>query len=190
MNCFSYEDFSGFMTALRFCAEKHRNQRRKDAGKTPYLNHPVEVAELLWRIGGGRDMAVLIAALLHDVIEDTEATPEEVESLFGSEAASLVMEVTDDKSLPKARRKELQVQHAPDLSLGAKLIKMADKICNVRDITWSPPPDWPLARRMEYLNWSERVVAALGPCNPELERYFSKVLAEGKQKLLSTSIEE
>ena len=138
---------------------------------------------------GVRDMTVLIAALLHDVIEDTETTTDEVKSLFGSEAASLVMEVTDDKSLLKARRKELQVHHAPGLSPGAKLIKIADKICNVRDITWSPPPDWPLARRMEYLEWSERVVTALGPCNPELEEYFYRVLAEGKQRLQSSRYE-
>ena len=169
------------MAALRFCAEKHRNQRRKDAEKTPYLNHPVEVAEILWRLGGVREMAVLIAALLHDVIEDTETLPDEVETLFVREAAFLVVEVTDDKALSKATRKELQVRHAPGLSPGAKLIKIADKICNVRDVTWSPPPDWSLARRVEYLDWAERVVAALGPCNGELEEYFRKVLAEGKQ---------
>lgn len=184
MDCFTFEDFSTFMAALRFCAEKHRNQRRKDAEKTPYLNHPVEVAEVLWRIGGVRDMPVLTAALLHDVIEDTNSRPKEVEGLFGKEILDLVIEVTDDKSLAKAKRKELQVLHAPGLSLGAKLIKLADKICNVRDVTRSPPPDWSRERRMEYLHWARSVVDALGPCNAELEKHFRTVFAEGTQEIV------
>ncbi|MFZ2444718.1 MAG: HD domain-containing protein [Syntrophobacteraceae bacterium] len=183
MDCIAYEDFSLFFSALKFCAEKHRTQRRKDAARTPYLNHPIEVAEILWRVGGVREITVLAAALLHDVIEDTEAVPEEVSALFGGEILSLVLEVSDDKSLPAARRKELQVLHAPALSLGAKLIKIADKICNVRDITRSPPPDWPFERRMGYLDWAERVVSGLGAFNAELEDHFHKHLAEGRKKL-------
>jgi (p)ppGpp synthase/HD superfamily hydrolase len=183
MDGFSYEDFSRFISALRFCAEKHRNQRRKDSGKTPYLNHPVEVAELLWSVGSVREMAVLIAALLHDVIEDTETGPDEISGRFGDEVLSLVLQVTDDKRLPKSERKELQVLHAPHLDLGAKLIKIADKISNVRDVTWSPPPDWPIKRRLEYLDWADRVVNGLGTCNRELEELFYKVLAEGKEEL-------
>lgn len=183
MDGFSFEEFSKFISALSFCADKHRNQRRKDIERTPYLNHPVQVAELLWRVGGVRDMAVLTAALLHDVIEDTGAEPAEIERLFGAETAALVLEVSDDKKLPKARRKELQVLHAPGLSPGAGLIKIADKICNVRDVTWSPPPNWTLLRRMEYLDWAARVVEGLGPCNPALEELFQKVLAEGKKEL-------
>jgi GTP diphosphokinase / guanosine-3',5'-bis(diphosphate) 3'-diphosphatase len=183
MDGFSYEEFSQFMSALEFCAEKHRNQRRKDAVRTPYLNHPIEVAEILWNIGKVREMTVLIAALLHDVIEDTETGPEEISSRFGDEVLSLVLEVSDDKMLPKSERKELQVLHAPDLSRGAKLIKIADKIGNVRDVTWSPPPDWSIQRRIEYLEWAERVVKGLGVGNGELLKLFDQVLAEGKREL-------
>lgn len=106
------------------------------------VNHPIIVAEILWSVGAVRDIAILTAALLHDVIEDTETKPEEVERDFGSTIWSLVVEVSDDKSLPKEKRKELQVEHAPNLSPGAKLIKIADKICNIKDVTYSPPPNW------------------------------------------------
>jgi GTP diphosphokinase / guanosine-3',5'-bis(diphosphate) 3'-diphosphatase len=183
MDAFSYEDFSLFISALKFCAEKHRNQRRKDAVKTPYLNHPIEVAEILWTVGGVREMSILIAALLHDVIEDTETGPEEISSRFGDEVLSMVLEVTDDKMLPKSTRKELQVLHAPHLSHGAKSIKIADKIGNVRDVAWSPPPDWPMERRIEYLDWAERVVKGLAVGNEDLLDMFDKVLAEGKKEL-------
>ncbi len=183
MDGFSFEEFSKFISALNYCADRHRNQRRKDIERTPYLNHPVQVAELLWRVGGVRDMAVLTAALLHDVIEDTGAGPDEIERLFGADVAALVLEVSDDKNLSKARRKELQVLHAPGLSRGAGLIKIADKICNVRDVTWSPPLNWTLQRRMEYLDWAAMVVERLGHCNPALEELFRKVLAEGKKEL-------
>ncbi len=185
MDGFPYEDFSLFISALKFSAEKHRGQRRKDAARTPYLNHPVEVAELLWRVGGVRDMPVLVAALLHDVVEDTAAGPDEVRELFGERVASIVREVTDDKSLPKAKRKELQILHAPDLSPGAGLIKIADKICNVRDITWSPPPDWSPARRREYFSWAEDVVDRIGTCDGAhaLKEVFRQVLAEGRSVL-------
>jgi GTP diphosphokinase / guanosine-3',5'-bis(diphosphate) 3'-diphosphatase len=189
MDGFSYEDFSLFISALKFCAEKHRNQRRKDFERTPYLNHPVEVAETLWSVGRVREMAVLIAALLHDVIEDTETAPKEISSRFGDEVLSMVLEVTDDKMLPKSKRKELQVLHAAQLSYGAKLIKIADKISNVRDVTWSHPPDWSLKRRLEYLEWSERVVKGLGVCNAELEELFYNVLIEGKKELRARETE-
>lgn len=185
MECVSPEDFSTFLAALKFCAEKHRNQRRKDAEKKPYINHLVDVVEILWRIGRVRETAVLVAALLHDAIEDTGVRPEEIKGLFGEEVASLVLEVSDDKSLPKATRKELQVRHAAHLSRGARLIKIADKIANVRDVTGSPPPDWPLARRMEYLEWAERVVNGMGAFNPPLEQCFREVVAEGKEKLFA-----
>jgi guanosine-3',5'-bis(diphosphate) 3'-pyrophosphohydrolase len=183
MDALSYEDFSLFISALKFCSEKHRDQRRKDAVRTPYLNHPIEVAEILWTVGKVREMNVLIGALLHDVIEDTETGPEEIGSRFGEEVLSLVLEVTDDKRLPKSKRKELQVLHAPRLSSGAKLIKIADKIGNVRDVTWSPPPDWSLTRRIEYLEWAERVVQGLGVESGEMLDLFYKVLTEGRREL-------
>ena len=183
MDQIAFEDFGLFMSALTFGAHKHRWQRRKDAEQTPYFNHPINVAEVLWSIGTVRDMSILTAALLHDVIEDTETKPEEVERDFGKIILSLILEVSDDKSLPKETRKELQVQHAPCLSAGAKLIKIADKICNIKDVIYSPPPDWSIERRMGYLAWAERVVQAMNGCNEKLEEEFYRLLGEGREKI-------
>src|SRR5581483_772012 len=166
--------------ALRFSADKHRYQRRKDQAQSPYINHPIEVAQLLWDVGGVREINVLLAALLHDTIEDTQTQPDEIRSLFGDEVLSLVLEVTDDKSLPKSERKRLQIENAPHKSIGAKLIKLADKCCNVRDLTGSPPKDWSMERRREYLLWTEQVINGLRGTNMELEAYYERELASGK----------
>jgi guanosine-3',5'-bis(diphosphate) 3'-pyrophosphohydrolase len=173
---------ASLLTALRFAAEKHRQQRRKD-GDTPYINHPIEVAELLATRGGISDMAILQAAVLHDTIEDTETTGEELEMAFGPEVRNFVEEVTDDKSLPKAQRKQLQIEHAPHLSAGARQIKLADKISNIRSIGHCPPTDWPLTRCREYLVWAERVVTGLRGANAALEARFDEVLAESRRRL-------
>jgi len=169
--------------ALRFSADKHRYQRRKDQAQSPYINHPIEVAQLLWDVGGVRDINILLAALLHDTIEDTQTRPEEIRSIFGDEVLSLVLEVTDDKSLPKSERKRLQIENAPHKSIGAKLIKLADKSCNVRDLAGSPPKDWSLERRREYLLWTEQVVNGLRGTNMALEAYYERELLSGKMLL-------
>jgi GTP diphosphokinase / guanosine-3',5'-bis(diphosphate) 3'-diphosphatase len=169
--------------ALRFSAEKHRNQRRKDLARSPYINHPIEVMQLLWDVGGVRDINVLLAALLHDTLEDTQTSPDEIRQLFGEEVLSLVQEVTDDKRLDKAERKRLQIEKAPHKSPGAKLIKLSDKCCNVHDLVGSPPKDWSLERRREYLLWTEQVVAGLGGINPALEAYYERELISGKMLL-------
>ena len=166
------------LAALRLAAEKHRTQRRKGVDASPYINHPIEVAELLARVGGVRDVEVLAAAILHDTIEDTETTPEELENAFGARVRGLVAELTDDKSLPKAERKRLQREHAPHMSQDAKQIKLADKISNVREIGASPPDGWTLERRREYIAWARSVVAGCRGANPELERCFDRVAAE------------
>ena len=170
------------LKAIRFSAEKHRHQRRKDNTHSPYINHPIDVAQLLWEVGGVRDVNVLLAAILHDPIEDTRTFPEEIRAQFGQAVLSLVLEVTDDKSLPKQDRKRLQIETAPFKTFGAKLIKLADKACNVRDLSATPPEDWPLERRREYLLWSERVVAGLRGTNAALEAYYDQELANGKKK--------
>jgi guanosine-3',5'-bis(diphosphate) 3'-pyrophosphohydrolase len=121
------------------------------------------------------DITTLVAAVLHDTIEDTETTAAELISRFGPDVTSVVLEVTDDKSLPKARRKELQVQHAPSLSERAKLVKLADKICNLRDIQASPPADWSDERKREYFNWAGRVVTGLRRVHQGLEEVFDRV---------------
>jgi guanosine-3',5'-bis(diphosphate) 3'-pyrophosphohydrolase len=137
------------LRAVDFAAEKHRDQRRKDADRSPYINHPIAVAKLLAQVGGLSDLLTLQAAILHDTIEDTKTTPDELKDEFGVEVRDLVVEVTDDKLLPKAERKRLQIKHAPHLSERARVIKIADKICNILDITHSPPTDWTLERRVE-----------------------------------------
>jgi guanosine-3',5'-bis(diphosphate) 3'-pyrophosphohydrolase len=174
------ENTGQLFEAIRFAAEKHRNQRRKDGEKSPYINHPIEVAQLLWEVGGVRDTDVLLAAVLHDTVEDTDTRPEEIRDRFGEKVLSLVLEVTDDKSLLKGERKRLQIENAPHKSYGAKLIKLADKSCNVRNLVTTPPKSWPLKRRQEYLLWTEKVVAGLRGTNAALEEYYDHELASGK----------
>jgi len=173
------------LRALDFAARKHRDQRRKDEEASPYINHPISVALLLAEIGGITDPEVLSAAILHDTLEDTNTTPEELEAAFGIRIRKLVEELTDDKSLPKARRKELQIEHACRLSSDAVLIKLGDKISNVLDVTHSPPTNWDLRRRREYLDWAEAVVKNCSPVNSVLVTYFAQVLEEGLHKLLT-----
>lgn len=173
----------GLLAALRFAAEKHRTQRRKDAESTPYINHPIAVAELLARVGQVNDLVSLQAAILHDTVEDTDATPDELEKHFGADVRQVVQEVTDDKSLPKAQRKQLQIEHAPHLSSLAKQVKLADKICNVSEVGPLQPAGWPIDRKREYLDWAEKVVAGLRGCNPSLEVLFDAVLKERRAAL-------
>ncbi len=167
----------GILEALQFAAEKHRDQRRKDLQASPYINHPIALASVLWSEGGVRDAAVISAALLHDTIEDTETTREELAQRFGARIARIVAEVTDDKTLLKHERKRAQVEHAPHISRAAKLVKLADKICNLRDMQTSPPKTWPRSRRREYFDWSKRVVDALRGVHPRLEAIFDAAFA-------------
>lgn len=160
--------------ALAFAAGKHRNQRRKDPDASPYINHPIALANVLANEAGVDDERVLIAAILHDTLEDTETTEQELAREFGQEIALIVLEVTDDKSLPKAERKQLQVEHAPAISHRAKLVKLADKICNLRDIAASPPAGWSIGRKQEYFDWAKAVVEGLRGAHPELERLFDE----------------
>jgi len=161
--------------ALRFAADHHCDQRRKDGRGSPYINHPIEVAHLLWTRGRVRDPITLMAALLHDTVEDTEATIEDIERAFGSAVAGVVAEVTDDKSLPKAERKQLQVLHAPKKSPRAKLVKLGDKISNLGDLLDSPPFDWAAERRRDYAEWAAAVVDGLADASPELAALFDEL---------------
>jgi guanosine-3',5'-bis(diphosphate) 3'-pyrophosphohydrolase len=169
--------------ALHFAADKHRLQRRKDADSSPYINHPIAVAEMLCRVGQVRDPYTLAAGILHDTIEDTETTPAELEREFGPEIRAIVEEVTDDTSLPPERRKQLQVEHAPHKSPRAKLVKLADKICNVRDIVAAPPADWTLARKQKYIDWARAVVAGMRGSNEALEAYFDHLCEQALAEL-------
>lgn len=163
------EAFAAVITALTFAAARHRDQRRKGSARAPYVNHLIDILDLLWNTGGVRDATVLTAAVLHDSVEDTATRPEEIEAGFGRAVRDLVMEVTDDKSLPKEVRKQLQVEHAPHLSANARLIKLADKISNVRDVADDPPPDWGAARRREYALWALRVASGMRGTHAGLE---------------------
>jgi guanosine-3',5'-bis(diphosphate) 3'-pyrophosphohydrolase len=176
-------DVDKVLDAIHFAADKHRLQRRKDPEASPYINHPIQVAEVLARVGGVRDVKVLQAAVLHDTIEDTKTTPEELEQRFGRRVRRLVELVTDDKRLPRAERKRLQIEHAAQLPRKAKLIKLADKICNLRDITETPPKGWSRLRRKEYLEWSRMVVAGCRGANPELEALFDSWFRAGRRRL-------
>lgn len=162
------------ITALAFAADKHKNQRRKDADASPYINHPIALANLLLNEAGVEDQRVLIAAVLHDTIEDTDTTEQELVRQFGKDVADIVLEVTDDKTLPKVERKRLQIEHAAHISRRAKLVKLADKICNLRDIAASPPADWPIERKREYFDWAKSVVDELRGVHPGLEHLFDK----------------
>lgn len=165
------------LKAALFAAEKHKNQRRKDADASPYINHPLALASVLAVEGCVEDSDVICAALLHDTIEDTNTTAEDLVATFGAKVAAIVLEVTDDKSLEKAVRKEEQVKHAPHISRQAKLVKLADKICNLRDILASPPADWTAVRKSAYFDWAARVVEGLRGVNPSLESIIDGLLA-------------
>ncbi len=165
------------LQALAFAADKHRDQRRKDAAASPYINHPIALANVLVREGDVTDPAVLAAALLHDTVEDTQTTPAELKAAFGPAIAAIVEEVTDDKSLPKAERKRLQIEHAATMSREAKLVKLADKICNLRDMADHPPAKWDLVRRREYFEWAKAVIDGLRGVHPKLEALFDAAYA-------------
>lgn len=164
------------LRAVAFAAEKHRHQRRKDADASPYINHPIALANVLANEGGVTDIVVLCAAVLHDTIEDTDTTAEELRLTFGPEITSIVQEVTDDKSLEKHVRKQLQIEHAPYLSKEAKLVKLADKICNLKDLGASPPADWPATRKIEYVDWAGKVADGLFGMNASLDTLLKRLL--------------
>ena len=165
--------------ALAFSAEKHTKQRRKDIDKTPYINHPISLANILaqrWVI----DENVLCAAILHDTIEDTETTVEELQEHFGEKITSIVLEVTDDKSLEKSIRKQMQVHHAATISHEAKLVKLADKIANITDIINMPPVDWSSDRKKDYFDWAKAVVDNLRGAHEGLEKDFDDLINKAK----------
>lgn len=172
------DEMGTILQALVFAADRHRQQKRKDQ-ETPYINHPLEVVELLWRVGGVRDTVTLTAAALHDTVEDTGTLPEELTAVFGEEICRVVMEVTDDKSLPKAERKRLQVEHSAHISHAAQQIKLADKICNLRDICTRPPVGWEAQRRTEYFHWAAAVAQGMRGANPALEAELDQLLEQG-----------
>jgi GTP diphosphokinase / guanosine-3',5'-bis(diphosphate) 3'-diphosphatase len=176
-------DIVAVARALDFAARKHSNQRRKGEAGEPYVNHLAEVAKLVADATEGRDPVAVVAALLHDTIEDTGTSRAELEREFGREVADIVVEVTDDKTLPKTERKRLQEENAPHKSSRAKLVKIADKTSNLRSIAQSPPLEWDLKRQRDYFDWAARVVAGCRGTNATLERWFDEAHAAGLEAL-------
>jgi len=163
--------------ALEFAAHKHREQKRKDVNASPYINHPIQLANVLVLEGRVSDPVVIAAALLHDTIEDTQTTWQELRGAFGDEIADIVLEVTDTKWIAKTARKRLQVAKARHASEKAQLVKLADKICNVRDVAAHPPAGWSLERRREYFEWARSVVDRMRGVHPALEKKFDEAYA-------------
>lgn len=164
------------LRAAMFAAEKHRTQRRKDID-TPFINHPLQLAYILVQ-ADIEDPVVLASALLHDTIEDTNTTHDEIEIVFGHEVANIVAECSDDKSLNKLERKQAQIDHAARISHKAKLVKLADKIANVSDIDGAPPAGWSLERKREYFDWAKQVVDQMRGAHAALEARFDAEYAK------------
>jgi len=167
-------DIAAVARAFDFIARKHVAQRRKGRNEEPYINHLIEVAHLLAEATHGADTVLVMAGALHDVIEDTEVTAEELAASFGAEITALVLEVTDDKALSYAERKRRQVETAPLISPRAKLIKLADRTSNLRSLVASPPKLWDGARRREYARWSREVAVHCLGLNAMLDRAFEE----------------
>ena len=165
------------LQAAAFAAEKHRLLKRKDVEASPYINHPIQVAYILVQ-ADIEDPIVLAAALLHDTIEDTKTTHDEIEIVFGPEIANIVAECSDNKTLDKLERKQAQVDKAAHVSTRAKLVKLADKIANVSDIDGAPPAGWSLERKREYFDWAKRVVDQMRGVHPKLEARFDAEYAK------------
>jgi len=174
---------SRFVAALYFSAEKHKDQRRKNEQRTPYINHPVELAYILAEKCGVFDADVLAAAVLHDTLEDTDAQPEDIEKNFGSRVLTLVLEVTDDKRLVSKERKLKQLEKASTLSHEARMIRIADKISNVSDLISSPPAGWNRKRKLDYVNWTADVVKKVKGTHPLLEKLYWETYKEAVLKI-------
>jgi GTP diphosphokinase / guanosine-3',5'-bis(diphosphate) 3'-diphosphatase len=171
------KDLRLLIDALAFAADKHRTQRRKDPEASPYINHPIALARVLSIEGRVRDPKVLAAAILHDTLEDTKTTYEELLERFGPAIAGIVREVTDDKTLAAPERKRLQIEHAGELSSRARLVKLADKTANLRDLIANAPAEWSLQRRRDYFDWAKKVIDRIRGSNKRLERAFDDAYA-------------
>ena len=177
---------NGLVTVMRAAdaaARWHVNQRRKGAAQEPYVTHLLEVAALVAEATAGTDPNLIVAALLHDAIEDQGIIREEIATQFNDDVADLVVEVTDNKKLPKAERKQLQIKTAPKLTPRAKILKIADKISNLRSVTTSPPADWPAQRRADYVIWTTNVVRGLRGASDLLEQAFDRAAADAERAI-------
>jgi len=171
-------DLKILLKALAFAAHKHKDQRRRDVDASPYINHPISLADILCNEAHITDIETICGALLHDTVEDTETTDEELEEVFGKAIHDIVMEVTDDGNLSKAARKQAQIDHAAHISDKAKLVKLADKISNLRDVLYNAPAHWSLERRQEYFDWACEVIDQVRGAHPGLEALFDEIYSK------------
>jgi guanosine-3',5'-bis(diphosphate) 3'-pyrophosphohydrolase len=169
--------------AADFAARRHSGMQRKGRGNEPYVNHLAEVANLLSAATEGADAELVAAGWLHDTIEDTETTREELAGIFGERVAALVVEVTDDMTLPKPERRQRQIADAPKKSPGAKLIKVADKTNNLRARIMPGPNQDERQELIAYLNWAEKVVAGCRGVNAMLDRIFDETANAARSTL-------
>ncbi len=181
------DDLQKVLKAADAAAQWHGSQKRKGAAAEPYINHLLEVARLVAEATHGDDPNLVAAALLHDAVEDQNVSLARIAELFGEDVAGLVGEVTDDKTLPKQERKRLQVENAPHKSSRARILKLADKISNVRAVGAAPPLGWPLERRRDYIKWARDVVLALGETSPQLEQQFRQAAEDADRSLESSA---
>lgn len=175
INGLTYPEINLIVKALNFAARKHRDQRRKDVLASPYINHPIQLMHVLVSEAQVLNVGAIVGAILHDTIEDTHTTADEITGHFGRDIADIVLEVTDDKALSKRERKQAQIDHAPHLSYEAKLVKFADKICNLRDMMNHPPANWDLKRRQEYFDWAKSVIDQMRGTHTRLEQLFDAI---------------
>jgi guanosine-3',5'-bis(diphosphate) 3'-pyrophosphohydrolase len=178
------KDWIMVLKAVDAAARWHVHQRRKGAAKEPYINHLLEVATLVAEATEGTDANLVIAALLHDAIEDCEVPHKLIAETFGADVADLVAEVTDDKTLGKAERKKRQITTAHEKTDRAKLLKLADKTSNLRALVSSPAPDWSVHRRIEYIDWARKVAHGLHGVSPPLEMQFDVAALAAEQSLV------
>lgn len=182
-------DIQTLLAAVEFSAVKHKGQFRKDAAITPYIIHPIGVARSLWEEGKVRSVNVLVAALLHDTLEDTETTADEIEALFGPRVRYTIEELTNDPKLTSQENKQRQIDHAPFLSLNAQLVKLADRLYNIRDLRSLPPSIDREETINRYLQWGQKLLHALRGTNEALEtalqNEISNQLANGKPEARS-----
>ena len=171
-------DLNFIVKALSFAAQKHRDHRRKDEVASPYINHPIGLVSVLVNEGNVTDADVIVAAILHDTVEDTDTSIEEIETIFGRLIADIVGELTDDKRLRKEKRKQQQIDNAAHASDQAKQVKLADKICNLRDMCSAPPAGWDLDRRSEYFDWSRAVIDQIRGTHGQLEALFDEAYSK------------
>ena len=182
INSTNSEKLRVIFKALEFAANKHRRQKRKGAMGIPYINHPIEVCNFLLKYSSEPTLELIVAAVLHDTVEDTRTTPEEIEEQFGTQVMKLVMEVSDDKHLSSAKRKRLQIEKARFLSPGARALKIADKTCNVLDVLHTRI-QWTRKQKIYYINWAISVVDQFRESHPHLIREFDLAVNEAEQIL-------